>query len=188
MPPAKYQKILPIIGLSAVMIFLFTACSTTAIVEQPTPIPSVIDVLPTATLQATSTPVEPTSQSTLPANTATPLPVTPTVSPTAQPAIGSSRTGEVDGMVQVFVPAGEFLMGSTDPEARNTTEKGRAYPEGPQHTVYLDDYWIDKYEVTNSQYASCVDAGVCGPPWVNNSYTYANYFDSTKFKDYPGSG
>ena len=183
--PGKYQKIQLVIGLSAVMIFLFTACSTTAIVEQPTPIPSVMDLLPTATLQTPSTLVELASQSTPPDNTATPLPVTPTVSPTVQPAIGSSRTGEVDGMVQVFVPAGEFLMGSTDPEARNTTKNGRAYPEIPQHTVYLDSYWIDKYEVTNSQYALCVDAGVCGPPWVNNSYTYANYFGSPEFKDYP---
>ena len=36
--------------------------------------------------------------------------------------------------------------------------------ECPQHTVYLDAYWIDKFEVTNSQYERCIKAGVCGTP------------------------
>ena len=33
--------------------------------------------------------------------------------------------------------------------------------EKPQHTVYLDAFWIDKYEVTNVQYRECVVAGEC---------------------------
>jgi len=42
----------------------------------------------------------------------------------------------------VLIPAGEFLMGSTD-----------GYPEEePVHKVYLDDYYIDKYEVTNEEF------------------------------------
>ena len=49
-------------------------------------------------------------------------------------------------MIFVKVPAGEFLMGASedDPEA-NDDEK-------PQHRVYLDEYWIGKYPVTNAQY------------------------------------
>ncbi len=31
--------------------------------------------------------------------------------------------------------------------------------EMPQHTVLLDAYWIDKYEVTNRQFAGFIDAG-----------------------------
>ena len=43
----------------------------------------------------------------------------------------------------VHIPAGEFIMGS---DIGNEDEL-------PAHTVVLDEYWIDKYEVTNAQYA-----------------------------------
>jgi formylglycine-generating enzyme required for sulfatase activity len=58
----------------------------------------------------------------------------------------------------VYVPAGEFLMGSTyeDPFAEDD--------EKPQHTVYLAAFWIDRTEVTNAQYRKCVEAGACQPP------------------------
>jgi len=56
----------------------------------------------------------------------------------------------------VYVPAGEFLMGSPD---------GEGMPdEHPQHTVYLDAFWIDRYEVTNDQYRQCVETGTCDAP------------------------
>ena len=47
----------------------------------------------------------------------------------------------------VRIPAGEFQMGSTVIEN-----------EKPVHTVYLDDFYIDKYEVTNADYQKFVDA------------------------------
>ena len=58
-------------------------------------------------------------------------------------------------MVMVCVPAGEFLMGSAD------SAPGIKDHEKPQHAVYLDAFWIDKYEVTNAQYQECVEAGHC---------------------------
>ncbi len=73
-----------------------------------------------------------------------------------QSASGSVRARDADGMEMVYVPAGEFLMGSPDGE-------GDA-DERPQHTVYLDAYYIDKYEVTNAQYRLCFEAGVCDRP------------------------
>lgn len=48
----------------------------------------------------------------------------------------------------VYVPAGEFTMGSDDGES----------DEQPVHTVYLDAYWIDQTEVTNAQFARFVTA------------------------------
>jgi formylglycine-generating enzyme required for sulfatase activity len=51
----------------------------------------------------------------------------------------------------VFVPAGEFVMGSEFGE----------FDEEPRHMVYLDAFYIDRYEVTNEQYAQCVEAGEC---------------------------
>ena len=50
----------------------------------------------------------------------------------------------------VFIPAGDFLMGSPE-------DKG-AFDEHPPHTVYLDAYYIDKYEVTNAQFQRFVEA------------------------------
>lgn len=50
----------------------------------------------------------------------------------------------------VFIPAGEFLMGGPEGEG--------AYDEHPQHVVYLDDFYLDKYEVTNAQFKEFVDA------------------------------
>jgi formylglycine-generating enzyme required for sulfatase activity len=102
-----------------------------------------------------------------------------------EPAIGSMRTSEVDQMVQVYVPSGEFIMGSDDDEAKIAIEGGRAYPEIPVNKVYLDGYWIDKYEVTNSQYALCVAAGACKPPFVFNSETRPQYYDDPEYSNYP---
>ena len=43
----------------------------------------------------------------------------------------------------VLIPAGDFLMGSNDGSS----------DEKPVHTVYLDAFYMDKYEVTNAKYA-----------------------------------
>lgn len=100
-------------------------------------------------------------------------------------AIGSTRVSEIDGMEQVYVPAGEFLMGTNDIEAKRDLGGGRAYPEVPQFTYYLDSYWIDKYEVTNKQYHECMDAGVCTEPHRIGSYTYPDYFTNPIYDNYP---
>lgn len=50
----------------------------------------------------------------------------------------------------VHIPAGEFQMGSNDAEAGSD--------EQPVHTVYLDAFYIDKYEVTNAEYAAFLNA------------------------------
>jgi eukaryotic-like serine/threonine-protein kinase len=77
---------------------------------------------------------------------------------TPEPAGGAAWTSPVDGMVQVYVPGGEFLMGSSDADAETRND------QKPQHTVYLDAFWIDRTEVTADQYAKCVAAGKCAEP------------------------
>ena len=61
------------------------------------------------------------------------------------PDSSASRTAEVEAMV--LVPAGPFMMGTDLYD-----------DEGPPHTVYLDSFYIDKYEVTNRQYRSFLEA------------------------------
>ena len=75
----------------------------------------------------------------------------------------------------VYVPEGEFRMGRDD---------GLDY-EKPEHTVYLDAFWIDQTEVTNAQYKKCVDAGVCDPPENVGSETRESYYGDAEFDDYP---
>ena len=53
-----------------------------------------------------------------------------------------------DGAEMVLVPAGEFIMGSEEGDA----------DEKPRHRVYLDAFYIDKYEVTNARFQQFVQA------------------------------
>jgi len=97
------------------------------------------------------------------------------ISPTATPI-------SPDLSEMVYVPAGEFTMGSEDSKV----------DEKPIHTVHLDEYYIDKYEVTNEQYRVCVEtARVCQPPLNIKAYddsTKANhpvvYVDWYRARDY----
>jgi len=99
------------------------------------------------------------------------IPLSPEISPTPGP--------EKDGMTLVFVPAGEFLMGSS------ASDKAASANERPQHAVYLDAFWIDRTEVTNAQYQQCVQAGICPPPLNSNSYARESYYGNPDFAKYP---
>jgi formylglycine-generating enzyme required for sulfatase activity len=69
---------------------------------------------------------------------------------------------KVDGMELIYVPTGDFVMGS---------ENGAA-DESPKHEIYLDAFWIDKTEVTNEMYRKCIKDGTCEMPrstlFINN--------------------
>jgi formylglycine-generating enzyme required for sulfatase activity len=90
--------------------------------------------------------------------------------------IGSTMVSKKDGMVLVYVPAGEFPMGSDN---GNSDEK-------PVHKVALDAFWIDQTEVTNAMYARCVaDGGACPPPSAVRSEMRDDYYGVSEFDNYP---
>ncbi|MCJ7625386.1 MAG: formylglycine-generating enzyme family protein [Anaerolineaceae bacterium] len=68
----------------------------------------------------------------------------PTITLTSGLGVGSTQVSGQDGMIQAYVPAGEFEMGSLDEEG----------DEQPLHVVYLDAFWIDQTEVTNVMFAN----------------------------------
>jgi formylglycine-generating enzyme required for sulfatase activity/N-acetylneuraminic acid mutarotase len=79
----------------------------------------------------------------------------------------------------VSVPAGNFQMGCSP---NDTTCDPN---ESPLHTVYLSAYEIDKYEVTNARYATCVNAGGCSAPKQSNSDSRSSYYGNSTYDDYP---
>ena len=158
--------------------------------------PEAIIINPTSTSEVISG-VHPTAVTSQPGAykpTLTPVPsrtVKPTVPPlsteTAQPSHTPTPTllpivtkvSQIDGMVLAFIPAGKYLMGSADTD-------GSADPgEKPQHTVYLDAFWIDQTEVTNAMYKLCVDAAVCRLPLNWNSNSRDSYYHNPLYNNFP---
>jgi formylglycine-generating enzyme required for sulfatase activity/predicted Ser/Thr protein kinase len=94
---------------------------------------------------------------------------TPSLSPSPPPTSEPTRSAgdpwlrPKDDMVMIYVPGGTFQMGSDDDgvdyalqlcsEHRDNCERSWFEDEQPVHGVTLDAFWIDKYEVTNVQYA-----------------------------------
>lgn len=142
----------------------------TAPMAMPTVVPTVSPtIVRTVTPAATATPV-------VIVVTATPIP-SPTASPTPLiPALGEERV--IGGAPMVFVPSGEFLMGGVPTEHADADEQ-------PQHSVYLDAFWMDKYEVTNAQYKRCVDVGRCRMPLSTESATRKLYYGNPQYENYP---
>lgn len=78
----------------------------------------------------------------------------------------------------VFIPAGEFEMGSNDAEARND--------EQPVRKVYVDAFYMDETEVTNLQFKEFL---LENPHWekgrVDAQFAYASYLQLWNGNNYP---
>jgi formylglycine-generating enzyme required for sulfatase activity len=80
----------------------------------------------------------------------------------------------------ILIPAGEFVMGSDSNQAAAS----------PAHLVYLDDYYIDKFEVTNEMYLECIQAGACtsggssriyNDTWIGHPVMDVNWYESQDY-------
>ena len=93
--------------------------------------------------------------------------------------LGYSKVPDVRMIGEVaLIPAGEFRMGGSDSDAE--------IDEHPVHTIHVDGFYIDKYEVTNAQYKKFVDAN---PQWQKNSiqrvFHNGRYLDLWQDNTYP---
>lgn len=123
---------------------------------------------------------------------------TPTESPPATetcapaPEAGDTRLRGKDGMVEVYIPAGSFMMGSTEEEIDQLVARcevsgdcKRAWLEVeiPQHGVTVDGFWIDQTEVTHTMYDRCVETGACTGLWYLKGYTSEEQYNRDPQKD-----
>ena len=87
-----------------------------------------------------------------------------------------------DGAPMVLIPAGDFTMGS---------DKGDD-DEQPVHRVFLDSYYLDRFEVTNGRFAKFVEAIHSEPPWgfadqetpvvhADHPVRWVNWMDATGY-------
>jgi len=134
--------------------------SPPAIPVKNTSTPSVTSTVTLSTSTATSTPFSNATATSTPVPTATPFPN----------EIRDSKNVEM-----VLIPAGNFTMGSNE----------GYIDEKPVHSVYLDSYYIDKYEVTNGLYEVCVQLNICRRPIDVSSYQRLSYFGHPLFVRYP---
>jgi formylglycine-generating enzyme required for sulfatase activity len=99
----------------------------------------------------------------------------------AEPSVGRSGTDTIQLGEELFVPAGPFSMGCA-------YDYGYLICDGdasPIHTVYVDDFYIDRTEVTNAQYKACEVAGACLPPLLDKSETRKDYYTNPYYDNYP---
>jgi eukaryotic-like serine/threonine-protein kinase len=176
-----------VIVLAALAFVLFSREGGTQ--ATPTALGQIV-VAPTTTiaLSPTDTPPPPT-------NTLSPTQIptqepTPTVTPSRPP----DQFTDEKGAVMLLVPSGEFQMGVSADTAVEQCKKlcvtcdcGRSafVNAEPVHQVYLDDFFLDRTEVTNAQYAACVQSGECTPPAESTSATRSSYYGDPDFDNYP---
>ena len=131
-------------------------------------------------------------------------PVPPTPTPTSTPLPPATSTPEPDKerevlfpdgetpVSMVLVPPGEFIMGASEDERDTVLEFGWSAEWAPRvtalvlsatpaHVVNLSSFYIDKYEVTNSQYQIYLAA---------TGETRADFWDQPRFNrpDQPAVG
>lgn len=158
-------KLTNIFLTAGLLLTLLAACAPTGIGFLQSAEAETATVAPTATATTTITATE----TQVPTPTETQVP-TPTSTAELNLDIGSTLVNPADTAVMVYVPDGEFLMGSEDSDAFSD--------EAPEHQVWLDAFWIYQTEVTNEQYRQCVEDGACELPGNTTNYQnpfYANH-------------
>jgi len=125
-----------------------------------------------------------------------------TPKPPANPQAADIWINPKDRAETVWVPAGTFLMGTSDRQAQTFVKQhpgATTGPEKPQRQVYLDGYWVYKHEVTVAQFAKfCTATKHIMPkqPWAGWGVGAApgapvvgvSWFDARLYAEWAGMG
>lgn len=149
--------------------------------------------------QQTRTATEQKTGSTIPTST---LQLSPTNTLPMLTSLGKDRQGfewakDSRGTLMVLIPPGEFTMGLTTEQAQKLCliDVVPGEPSGCEptewrgtygaHSVSLTHaYWMDMYEVTNSEFEACVSAGICQEPRQVGD----PYYGQLEYRNYPVDG
>lgn len=102
--------------------------------------------------------------------------------PTQTPEASTVNVRELDGMPEILISAGAFMMGC-DPENNAGVD---CMPDIlPLHAVELSAYTIDQFEVNNAQYTGCVSAGKCTEPKILGNTDRPDYYLNPDYADHP---
>ncbi len=107
----------------------------------------------------------------------------PKSGPKSAPPVSSAPARQAAEIVSnmALVPAGEFFMGCD----RSKVKEKCNLVELPLHKVYLDDYYIDRTEITVGSYQVCMAAGACTEPIRTYSDGHKDYFYNSQYANYP---
>lgn len=94
---------------------------------------------------------------------------------------------DVSGIAEmILIPGGNFQFGAPQGTKTGVAENETGIKESEGfNTVYLSSFYIDKYEVTISQYQLCQSAGVCTEPHDVTSVMYQNYYYNPNYAGFP---
>ena len=84
------------------------------------------------------------------------------------PEPGELRAWAADGKDMAWVPGGTFRFGATEGDRQAATD------ELPASDFIVEGFWLDRGEVTNTEYRRCVDTGPCTLPRRTEAYDDPN--------------
>ena len=119
---------------------------------------------------------------------------------------GGGEGKSIDTEAMVYIPEGEFIMGSNEDELmeikkvygkRGGIEGYLFEKEKPKRKVFVKSFYIDKYEVTNAQYKKFIDVtghpvprgwnkGKYPPGKANNPVLYVSWYDAKAYAKWAG--
>ena len=187
-PPPHLTRLVGLLGLLGLLVVVAGVIIYT-IRPRPTPTPSTLE--PTVTLLSAAT-------------------STPTTTPTATPTPSPTPTL----LKQVVIPGGAFIRGSTPADLKavvsqlcpdyqdsdswcreSSFQDELAEFQVPRPTPgvrhidsnksHLESFHIGRYEVTNAEYARCVDEGACTAPVSAGPNPRHAYFRDPQYADHP---